>query len=85
MPERAPRPLTPYPNSGAKNSVMLGLFILGGIMLIKIDLTRQAINTKKIESIRVEPPGTTYKIRMFSGDIFYVKSDIIDKIFEGVV
>lgn len=54
-------------------------------MLIKIDLTRQAINPEKIESIRIEPPGNTYKIRMFSGDIFYVNAKILDEIFPEIL
>lgn len=48
-------------------------------MLIEIDNCQQAINDERVESIRIDSEFT-YKVVMFSGDVFYVTRETVNQI-----
>lgn len=50
--------------------------------LFIIDSSNQCINTKRIESIRIAFGGDKYKVKMFSGELFFISKESLEELFE---
>ncbi len=53
-------------------------------MLIEIHESGITINSKRIESIMIEPSPNKWKITMISGDTFYISDEIKEFVLNSI-